>query len=276
MSEKDNVYGIKISETEYRANPAISRSELWRMSESPEKFRYFKDFPQEPTDALLFGQAFHKLLLEPDTFYDEFDFEPEVDKRTKVGKELYAEWAERANGKTIVPRSMMKDIGCMVESVSNEPFAQKLTNGLHEVSFFWTDEFTGEDCKCRVDNLYVGKKGLVIVDFKSCTDARYDSFSRDFFKYGYHLQAGMYTEGVKACTGKEPSFVFVAVEKKPPYSVNIFQVDKDVVDNGYDVFRTLLGTYHECKVTDNWYGYMGKTHQVNSILLPSWLGGKEV
>ena len=61
-----------MTEKEYRAHPAISRSELWRFHESPQKFKYAKDNPPAPTPALLFGQVFHKLALEPETFSEEF------------------------------------------------------------------------------------------------------------------------------------------------------------------------------------------------------------
>lgn len=268
-------YGIKMPEKEYRTHPAISRSELWRMHESPEKFRYYKDFPPEATDALLFGQAFHKLALEPDTFFDEFDYEPSVDKRTKAGREVLAEWEEKLNGRTVVPSKMVLDISCMVTALRNDTFASRLLTGHHERSFFWTDADTGEECKCRTDNIYIGKKDAVIVDLKSTTDASTESFGREIFKYGYDFQAAMYTDGVRAVTGLQPTFVFLAVEKKPPYSINIIQLDEAVINHGYDTFRTLLGMYHDCKETGNWWGYMGNTHQINTVSLPPWLGGCE-
>lgn len=34
-----------MTEREYRAHPAISRSQLWKLRESPEKFRYYEDNP---------------------------------------------------------------------------------------------------------------------------------------------------------------------------------------------------------------------------------------
>ena len=77
-----------MTEKEYRQHPAISRSELWRIRESPQKFKYFREHPPEPTPALLFGQVFHKMLLEPDTFGEEFVVAPEVNRRTKEGKQI--------------------------------------------------------------------------------------------------------------------------------------------------------------------------------------------
>ena len=77
-----------MTEKEYRQHPAISRSELWHIRESPQKFKYYKENPPEPTPSLLFGQVFHKMLLEPVTFDDEFVVAPEVNRRTKDGKQM--------------------------------------------------------------------------------------------------------------------------------------------------------------------------------------------
>ena len=71
-----------MTEKEYRAHPAVSRSELWRIRESPEKFKYFKENPQEPTQALLLGQALHKLVLQPTDFYNDFAVAESFDRRT--------------------------------------------------------------------------------------------------------------------------------------------------------------------------------------------------
>ena len=78
-----------MTEREHRNHPAVSRSELWRIHESPQKFKYFKDHPEEPTPTLLFGQVFHKLVLEPDTFGEEFAVCPDADRRTREGKQIY-------------------------------------------------------------------------------------------------------------------------------------------------------------------------------------------
>ena len=85
----------------------------------------------------------------------------------------------------------------------------------------------------------------------------------------------MYSEGVKVNTGKEPLFVFIAIEKKPPYAINILQADKLLIRRGYDIFRELIGIYADCKKTDNWYGYLGKFNQINNLALPAYLA-KEV
>lgn len=260
-----------MTEKEYRSHPAISRSELWQIHDSPQKFRYFKEHPDEPTSALLFGQAFHKMALEPDTFDLEFAVMPDVDRRTKDGKQLWADFLEQAENKTIIPTEMYEQAKAMREALAAVPFAQKLLNGRREVAFFWEDERTGEECKCRVDCLNTQYSQPIVVDVKSTTDASTDAFIRDAIKYGYDFQAAMYAEGVSKHIQQRPLFVFIAVEKTPPYAVNILQADELLLQRGQNIFRECIETYHDCRISGNWYGYLGKNNQINTLALPAWL-----
>ena len=85
-----------MTEKEYRQHEGISRSQLWKIKESPEKFRYAMENPEEPTPALLFGQMVHKLILEAEDFASDFVVMPEIDKRTKEGKARMGELRGRA------------------------------------------------------------------------------------------------------------------------------------------------------------------------------------
>lgn len=264
-----------MNEKEYRKHPAISRSELFRISESPEKFKYYREHPEEPTPSLLFGQLFHAMALQPETVWEQFAVMPNVDRRTKIGKEAFAEFEQQAEGKTIVTVDMVEQATAMCEALNKNEFAKKLLKGEKEKPFFWVDEMTGEECKCRTDVLTEIGESLVIVDLKTADCAETETFMRFAIKYGYDLQSAMYSEGVKANTGREPLFVFIAIEKKPPYAINLLQADKLLIRRGYDLFREYIGIYHECKMTDNWYGYLGKYNQINNLALPAYLA-KEV
>lgn len=258
-----------MTEQEYRQHPAVSRSELWKLRDSPQKFRYAKDHPEAPTPALLFGQVFHKLALEPDTFLDEYVVAKDIDRRTKAGK---AEWAELlALGKTIVPFEMYNQAVEMCEALQTVPLAEKLLNGQREVPFFWSDDLTGEECKCRVDCLNTNLSTPVVVDLKTTGDASMEGFAKSAINYGYDFQAAMYSEGVERNIGQRPLFVFIAVEKDPPHAVNIFQADELLLRRGANLYREFMDTYHDCKLSGNWYGYLGKDSHINNLALPAWL-----
>ena len=264
-----------MTEQEYRQHPAISRSELFKISESPEKFKYYREHPEDPTPALVFGQLFHAIALQPETVWEQFAVMPNVDRRTKAGKEAFAEFEAQADGKTIVPVDMVEQASAMCDALNKNEFVKKLLKGEKEKPFFWVDDMTNEQCKCRVDCLSEVGENLIIVDLKSTDNAETEAFMRSAIKYGYDLQSAMYSEGVKVNTGREPLFVFIAIEKKPPYAINILQADKLLIRRGYDLFRECLGTYSECKKTGVWWGYLGRYNQINNLALPAYLS-KEV
>lgn len=242
---------------EYREAEGISRSELFKISKSPLHFRYAMDHPAEPTPALIFGQAAHKFILERDCFGDEFAVMPNIDRRTKEGKEAYSDFVMQNAGKGIISQEDMDKIIEMRKQIMANPVAKALLSGKVEQSFFWKDEDTGEKCKCRTDcqTEYEGKK--YIVDYKTTESCEDGHFERSCRKYGYKFQAGMYTEGVFQNTFEEHGFAFVAQEKAAPYAVRVYFCDPGFIAQGYDQFREYLGIYHDCKKTGNWYGYEG-------------------
>lgn len=264
-----------MTEKEYRSHPAISRSELWKIKESPEKFKWYKENPPSPTPTLIFGQFLHALVLTPDAVNNDFIMMPNFDRRTKQGKEEYEAFISSVGDRTPISTEMYALGLNMANAIEKHPIASKLIKGKTELPLFWTDEQTGEECKCRLDVIRKAKERLIVVDLKTTEDASTEAFVRSMVNYGYDFQAAMYSEGVKKHYGVEPLFVFVVIEKKEPFAINVLQADENVLRRGYDLYRELLGIYHECKITNNWYGYLGESQIINSLSLPAWLA-KEV
>lgn len=260
-----------MTEQEYRALPGIRRSDLFLLKQSPAYFKYATENPKPPTPALTFGALFHTFLLEPEKVQHEFAIAPNVDRRTKVGKEAYALFEAQLDGKTVVTQDMVEQAAAMAASVRANPMAARLLQGEKETPFLWTDELTEEPCKVRADiSLRIGEKPY-LVDVKSARCAQTQEFVRDALKYGYHLQAAMYTEGAEKVTGEKHGFIFLVCETEPPYLVNVLACTDAFITSGYDLFRELIGTLHECKTTGDWYGLLGKTPQINTCQLPPWM-----
>ena len=258
-----------MTEQEYNKAEGIRRSSLWKMKRSAAHFFYELNNPPEPTPALMLGDAVHTAVLGDYTeFWQRFAVIG-ADLRTKTGRE--ARDAALASGKVILTEDMFQAVDGITEAVLDCDPARRLLAGEHETAYFWTDEPTGEKCKCRTDSEIDLLGEHYIVDLKTCNDASTEQFMRDAMRYGYHLQAAMYCEGVKTVTGKESKFVFVAVEKNPPYAINILQPGEDFMLAGMDEFRYLLGYYHECKLRHEWPGYAGFDGIVNELNLPAWL-----
>lgn len=266
-----------MTEKEYDQTEGIRRSDLWKMKESPEKFMWHMTHPEEPTPALIFGTAAHKMLLEPKTFSDEFAVSGTYDRRTKEGKEAYKAFLETAGDKTVIGSDDYQTVCDMAKAVKAHPIAKKLIRGKHETALFWNDPDTGETCKVRLDILKGGKRKPMVVDYKTAANASTAVFNQKLFKYGYHMQAFMYTEAVRQAyrLTERPPFLFIVQEKTPPYSVNVIRASEDVIAAGEDEFRMLIGTYHQCKETGYWFGYSGPFDEVNETWLPGWYSTDE-
>lgn len=268
----ERLNGVVISNKEYRKHEGISKSDLHILTKSPAHFKYAMEHRVEnDSAALLFGRAAHKAVLEPETFCNEFCIEPELNKRTKEGKQAYELFLLENEGKDVISKKDAETVLGMRDAISKHKFASKLLTGVYEKSFFWKDEATGEMCKCRPDCITKIGDQYICVDYKTASDAETTAFMRSAIQNGYDLQAAMYTEGLKANTGEDFMFVFVAQEKKPPYAINILQADEFFIREGSILFHDLLEIYHNCKETDNWYGYEGEEGNIASLGLPKWL-----
>lgn len=248
-----------MNNVDYDNAPGIRRSDLWLINRSPLHFKNYTETEKVQTKAFLFGSAAHKYILEKDDFFNEYVIGPAVDRRTKEGKEAWQRCEDYAeeHGVTILPEADFKTIQEMGKVIANDPLAAQLLTGIHEQAFLWTDGTTKEKCKVKADCIteYNGKP--VIVDYKTTDSCENGHFERAARKFGYDFQAGMYCEGVFNNTFEEHGFIFVAQEKTEPYAVRIYICDKGFIEQGYDKFRELIGIYHNCKETGNWYGYGG-------------------
>jgi hypothetical protein len=256
---------VKEHASKYHAHEAISKGRLFKMAKSPRYFKYSEDNPEEPSEAMKLGSAFHAYVLEPDMFSEEIAVMPKVDKRTKVGKATYAEFLETATGKIIIDEEQMDTIKHMKKALLAHPLASKLIEGKVEQSVYFTDEATGVECRVRPDiTLEKGDK-VILSDLKSCVSCEAHNFQRDALKLGYDLQSYMYSYGRQADT-----FIFIAVEKTAPYLINVLVASQDFLDRGKQIFEDLMGKYSECTENDTWYGMNGSDMRINSLELPYW------
>lgn len=263
------------SNKEYHSDlTAISKSRLAKMSICPQYFKWCEDNPQEITEDLIVGSAFHKLVLEPETFGSEFVVMPLIDKRTKKGKELYEQFIKTSEGRSILTEEQYELIKAMKNSVLSNKYVLALLKGYHEHSFYSEDDLTKELVKVRPDCYRNIKDRLVITDLKSCRSAITEDFMKDVVRFGYDLQAYMYSYVLSKVLNipmENIDFVFIAVEKKAPYLVNVLQADKYIFQRGEALYREYIGKYHECKQNNYWYSLNGAYDVINTLTLPNYL-----
>lgn len=264
----ENENPVTMTNAEYHAAPAVSKSDLDLINRSPAYYRYVKENPREQTVAMLLGSVFHKLVLEPESFAAEYAVCPAVDRRTKAGKEMHQAFADSLHdGIEVITDDVYKTAQAMAESVKKHTIAAKLLQGGQaETSYFW--EENDIKCKCRPD--YLRNDVKCVIDLKTTQNASPESFKKSAYDYRYHVQAAWYLRGLKACGIDVENFVFIAVEKEAPYTVCVYAADDLMFQLGEQEAMENLKTYAECRNTDIWYGYE-KEPEIHSLSLPDWV-----
>jgi len=261
---------------DYHAHPAISKSHLDLIARSPLHYwaRYIdpKRVIPEPTPAMRIGSAVHTHVLELHKWDTDYIVAPDgLDRRTKAGKEAWAAFEAEANGRTVLSREDADLVMHMGRAVLGHPAAALLLNmnGEAETTHMWTEPTTGLQCKCRPD--WLTKHGIM-VDLKTTEDASPREFRRSIAKWRYHVQAGWYTAGLEAAGNTKPAgFIFIAVEKKPPFAVGVYAADEQMIDRGYQSAMRDLQTLAECKASGRWPAY---SDRIEPISLPAWMTGE--
>lgn len=245
----------------------VNKGALSAIGRSPKHYRAWLDEPDTDTPALAFGRAFHCAALEPDLFSADYVVAPPFgDCRFKENRTARDQWRAENTGKTEISAEDMERIRGMVESVrAHELGSLLLHDGEPEVTLAWRDERTGLFCKTRPD--YHVKRRRLCVDLKTTEDARPESFARDAARYDYPMQDALYRAGFAAVGEPVDHFLFLAVEKTPPFDVAVHTLDSDGVGRGYSRVLARMALMAECLRTDTWCGYEPRIH---TISLPHW------
>lgn len=229
---------------EYHAHPAIGKSTLDLIARDPALVLWAKKaISRSPSQALLFGDAFHAMLLEPMRFLSSFSIEPQLDRRTKAGKEAAEAFCAESAGRQIISHDDYEVMRLMHESVMAHPIAQRLIEeqGEIEQSHFWIDSDTRLECKCRPDKAI--KQRGILIDIK--TTPSVSKFMYSVEDYRYHVQAAWYLDGVRN-TFDVDRMVFIVVGKNQElgrYPVHVCTLPEEVVMYGRQEARRNLKDY---------------------------------
>jgi len=290
--ESDFIKSVSISRTiggdkEYHADKdSISVSGLKKIKISPAHFRYGE--PEEDTEAILFGSAYHCYILEPHIFEEEYciwddhsiceQLVGEGYKSPRLTK-AYKEWEEsemRVIGdKKLIQKPDFERIREMKNKLFSHPYAKMLlTNGEPEVGLKGTlyTDYGEINIKLKPDYIKAGKH--LIVDLKTARDASFDGFTKDAAKLSYHIQAAFYSDILQKSTDGQPqTFIFIAQEKVSPYAFNLFECSHQFIAQGRYEYEMLLMLYKKCLDTDYWPGYQvfcSNRYGLLELNLPAW------
>lgn len=255
-----------ISNEQYHASSAISRSCLMELEKSPYHYWYKYLSGQYKSDDdkadLILGNAVHTLVLEERLFDNEF-FITHQENLPKKGSAPHQEMMLKAGGRMILTNKRYETAKAIAKAVKNDAMANQLIyqGAKIEESIFFTHKETGIQCKARPDiRLY-----SLVSDLKTTANASFRTFQRSAVDYGYFLQAAMIHEALLSIDIKMDKFVYIAVEKKEPYPIGIFVLDDDALDYGIKQFNRLMQKLAICTEHNDWHSY-----DMQVLTLPAW------
>lgn len=253
MSNLDGIiHGL--DENEYHSHPALSSTGARLILESPAKFKYRQDHPQPGKRDYDIGHAAHAKVLGIGSElvgYPEEHLTPSGNVSTKAATILWAE-EQRAKGLVPVSPSDIASVDAMAESVLAHPAARQLFEapGERELSVF--ADIEGVPTRARLDAV-VGGIGIDLKTTRKTADA--EGFSRAAGDLGYHVQAAWYRAAMSAVGAPLERFLFVVVEKDPPYLVGVNELDVIFQQMGDVAAGEARRRYRQGVETGNWPGY---------------------
>jgi len=259
----------------YHAWPTASNSRLTQLKRSPAHLQAYLANPVE-TAAMIVGRATHSAILEPDDFTARFGRCPDgLDRRKKPDAALYDGLLARYGASNLLKAPAYDACLAMRDAVYAHASAKGIAASHREVELSLRfDELVADDftsiairCKARPDCHTPELAGGTLWDIKTTTDASRNAFEKTIFSMGYHRQAAFYLAGARSLGLPAEHFVFVAVEKEPPYAVATYRLTEGAIDAGMAELKALATKYVECERLDHWPAY---SPRIEDIALPAW------
>lgn len=256
-----------MSNAEYHAHEAIGSTTLKKIAAKSVLHAMSEEFSQTP--AMVLGSAAHAAILEPETFDAEFAIAPKVDRRTKVGKEAWADFVAASEGKTVLTEEQARAVAGIKAAVLEHPIAREMiTGGEAECSYFAKCPETGLLLKCRPDY----KKNGALIDLKTCADASMDGFTRACINLLYQVQAAFYLDvhNLSDESEKVKDFYFLAVESSDPHAVNTFKMGEVEINLGRELYKRALRELAEYRKDESKIRSFGYSNEIKEIQFPTW------
>lgn len=235
-----------ISDEEYFAAEGLNNSYLWRLNS---KTPAHAQVPSEKTDAMTLGSAVHLAVLQPE-LADKGIIQGPKDRRGKK----WTEAVEKAEKDNVILLTEGDYHTCMTmrDKVWQNPSLASILGGsgaVYEQAAFF--EHRGQICKLKMD---CAKD--VLIDLKTSADASPRGFARSVADYGYHQQDASYTYGWNKAAGTSiDTFLFLVIEKSPPYAPAIYELDAQSRAEGWASYNAAIDLHLECEGQKHFPGY---------------------
>jgi hypothetical protein len=305
---EDGIY-FDLDEEVYHLDEALGSSDHRKLLENPSDWWYESALnPNRPenkdTPARLRGRAMHALVLEgEDAFgqrYMRVEHSEDMSPAEKSAATKAAKKQAELTGKTALPADVYDRVAIAGAMITRNPkLAGAFTNGMPEVSIFWTRD--GIRRKARID--YLKPRG--IGDLKSIANTREIGFPNAcrnaIATYRYEMQAALYMEArsmipqfyregrvygddnfahsiLRRCAEtKEFAFqwIFFQAEKAPitwsrilSPANPIFEIAKREIDRAADNYKAFMDKFGR----DQMWLLLEEPEELDMNEMPAWWG----
>lgn len=232
--------------------------EDFRKSPALYKRKYIDNaIPSNVTDAMQLGSLIHCMLLEPSEVTRRYARAPKVDRRTKEGKQTYAEFVALLDGHTCVDADTWDHAERVCDATRSNPVVARVLESCQRTEHIlkWNDTDTPLKCKAKIDCSVHPDNGspMSLFDIKTTNDPYRLSFERNMANRGYHRQAAWYTWGAELAYGvSDLPFCFIAIGTEEPYDSFVYPVGNQTVAIGREENRATLFEFFACHATGEW------------------------
>lgn len=256
------------SDFAYRKEAGVNQSSLKKILDSPAHYQAALKFKMIPTPAMEMGTAAHCLVLDgEEAFNGAYIKKPDgLSLATKQGKE----WKASVGRKKVLNSGGKDDPWNSVQGMAESLRRLQWYSGTdseyikrNEVSIYW--DWMGVRCKARLDSVLI-EEGIVL-DLKTTDSVDPDLFAKKVVGLGYDFQAAYYAKAAEVAFGKEFKFIFAAIERKAPYTVDLFDVTPDMLSEGMYKCEKALKIYAECEASGEW---PNREPRIHSLDYPGW------
>lgn len=225
---------------------------------------------QTESSDFLVGRALHVLALEgPDVYARRYAIGGPINPRTgkSFGSDTkaFAEWAD-AQGRPVLSQDQADLIVEMHRSIcahggSSELLGVQRAHGIPEVTLLW--ERFNVKCQSRLDMLRTWHgEDMCVIDLKTTNNI--DDFEHDARKYSYAHQMAFYRSAVRYTHQKNATCYLIAVEKRQPYRVGVWQVSDELLNIAESENDNAIKGIKLCIEMNNW----PTNYELTRVLLP--------
>lgn len=216
---------LNLTAAEYHARPETSASLLKQVHKGAPRVRQYLGGRVTFGPSVALGTAGHALTLDPASFDAECAVAPDVNRRTKAGREEWEAFQASAGGRAVITSAQYEAAQRIAEAVHLHPLASQLLDGAdREVSFVWDGR------KARIDAINVERR--CVIDLKTTADASPAEYVRKAWRYGVPLQLAWYADACAAHGIEIDEAWIIAVDNADPYGVACYRLDEHALSIG--------------------------------------------